>query len=131
MLVSYRLDYCNSLFADMLACHIQRLQSVQNALAASPCKFQDHTIRIQGSQWTGFVVFIRHTSSHVVDESSDLAIPHMKNTSNGGRSFIIAGPTLWNTIASELRQSSLVSNFHNRLKIFLFTVAYKTTVLTN
>ena len=41
-------------------------------------------------------------------DRGDLAIPHVKNTSYGGCSSIIAGQTLWNTLPSELRHSSSV-----------------------
>ena len=40
------------------------------------------------------------------------------------RSFSVAAPTLWNTLPSDIMNSSLVSVSKNKLKTFLFKKAF-------
>ena len=52
-----------------------------------------------------------------------LVIPHYNLKTYGARSFSVAAPTLWNTLPSDIINSSSVSVFKNRLKTFLFKKA--------
>lgn len=49
-----------------------------------------------------------------------LVIPHFNLKTYGARSFSVAAPTLWNTLPSDIMNSSSVSVFKNKLKTFLF-----------
>ena len=53
-----------------------------------------------------------------------LVIPHFNLKTYGTRSFSIAAPTLWNTLPSDIMNSSSVSVFKNKLKTFLFKKAF-------
>ena len=53
-----------------------------------------------------------------------LVIPHFNLKTYGARSFSIAAPTLWNTLLSDIMNSSSVSVFKNKLKTFLFNKAF-------
>jgi len=55
----------------------------------------------------------------------DLAQPKAKGKTYGHRSFRVAGPTLWNAIPAEVRNSTTVAIFKKRLKTFLFSTAFK------
>ena len=53
-----------------------------------------------------------------------LVIPHFNLKTYGARSFSVAAPTLWNTLPSDIINSSSVSVFKNKLKTFLFKKAF-------
>ena len=53
-----------------------------------------------------------------------LSIPHFNLKTYGARSFSVAAPTLWNTLPSDIKNSSSVSLFKHKLKTFLFKKAF-------
>ena len=53
-----------------------------------------------------------------------LVIPHFNLKTYGARSFSVAAPTLWNTLPSDIMNSSSMSDFKNKLKTFLFKKAF-------
>jgi len=54
-------------------------------------------------------------------ERGHLDFPRVKLASYGGRSFAYAGPSNWNLLPADLRDSSLtLSSFKHHLKTFLF-----------
>ena len=53
-----------------------------------------------------------------------LSIPHFNLKTYGARSFSVAAPTLWNTLPSDIKNSSSVSLFKHELKTFLFKKAF-------
>ena len=56
-----------------------------------------------------------------------LDIPRAKTKTYGPRSFAIAGPTVWNSLPSEVRDQRLTTEqFRCRLKTLLFQRAYDT-----
>ena len=54
-----------------------------------------------------------------------LFIPPFNLKTYGARSFSVAAPTLWNALPSDIRNSSLVLVFKNKLKTFLFRKAFQ------
>ena len=52
-----------------------------------------------------------------------LVIPRFNLKTNGARSFSVAAPALWNTLPSDIMNSSSVSVFKTKLKTFLFKKA--------
>ena len=49
--------------------------------------------------------------------------PYVKTT-YGARAFCKAGPQLWNSLPSEIRECSSLETFKSRLKTYLFNEAY-------
>jgi len=56
------------------------------------------------------------------DTTSD-TIPHLK-TKFGERAFSFAEPVTWNSLPAELRSISDSTVFKNKLKIYLFNMAF-------
>ena len=55
----------------------------------------------------------------------DLDIPRTTTKTYGPRSFAVAGPTIWNTLSSDIRERQLtIDQFRNGLKTALFRRAY-------
>ena len=58
----------------------------------------------------------------------DLAVPRSRTSRYGQRSFVVSGPTLWNSLPLNVRDSSLtLTQFCTRLKTVLFSRAYATS----
>jgi len=58
----------------------------------------------------------------------DLAVPRSRTSRYGQRSFAVSGPTLWNSLPLNVRDSSLtLTQFCTRLKTVLFSRAYATS----
>jgi len=54
----------------------------------------------------------------------DLAVPTTRTVRYGPRSFVVAGPSMWNSLPVLLRSCHLPSSFHRDLKTELFIRAY-------
>ena len=52
-----------------------------------------------------------------------LKVPKVK-TSSGSRSFVVAAPTLWNSLPNNIRTCTSLDSFKGKLKTFLFANAY-------
>jgi len=58
----------------------------------------------------------------------DLAVPRSRTSTYGQRSFTVSGPTLWNSLPLNVRDSSLtLTQFCTRLKTVLFSRTYATS----
>ena len=53
-----------------------------------------------------------------------LSTPKFNLKTYGGRSFIIAAPSVWNTLPFKLRSCNSLSSFESKLKTWLFKVSY-------
>ena len=49
-----------------------------------------------------------------------LLVPSVKLSTVGGRAFLAAGPTIWNSLPDNVISAPSLSTFHQRLKTFLF-----------
>ena len=57
----------------------------------------------------------------------DLIVPRTRTVTYGPQSFAISGPTVWNTLPSILRVSTIMlGQFQSGLKTILFRLAYGT-----
>ena len=57
----------------------------------------------------------------------ELDVPRTKTKTYGPRSFAVAGPTIWNTLPSDVRDQRLTTEqFRSKLKTHLFQRAYNT-----
>ena len=54
-------------------------------------------------------------------DSSLLSVPRVR-TCFGSRSFAVAAPTIWNTLALDIHNSPSMCCFHRRLKTFLYNL---------
>ena len=152
--VSSKLDNCNSLLYGLPNCLLKKLQHVQNAAARlitlsrkhehiTPILFNLHwlpvnyriifkilliTYKALNDLAPSYVrdLLTPYTPSRQLRSSSKdlLSIPHFNLKTYGARSFSVAAPTLWNTLPSDIKNSSSVSLFKHKLKTFLFKKAF-------
>ena len=152
--VSSKLDHCNSLLYGLPNCLIKKLQHVQNAAARLITLSRKHehiTPILLNLHWLPVnyriifkILLITYKAlndlapTYVRDlltpytpprqlrsSSKDLlSIPHFNLKTYGARSFSVAAPTLWNTLPSDIKNSSSVSLFKHKLKTFLFKKAF-------
>ena len=65
---------------------------------------------------------LRHLRSAV---HGNLVVPRTRTARLGKRNFFVAGPMLWNSLPSELKQNNITMDlFKSKLKTFLFEKAY-------
>ena len=152
--VSSKLDNCNSLLYSLPNCLLKKLQHVQNAAARlitlsrkhehiTPILFNLHWLPVNYRIIFKILLitykalhdlapsYVRdlltpYTPSRQLRSSSKdlLSIPHFNLKTYGARSFSVAAPTLWNTLPSDIKNSSSVSLFKHKLKTFLFKKAF-------
>lgn len=153
-LISSRLDYCNSVYANLSAEEIERLQRVQSAAARLVLKKRksDHiTPLLKELHWLPVkyrwqyklsILAFRHfdgslpdylsnvlttyTPARTLRSSSErlLVVPVSNMKTVGHRAFSYAAPTTWNSLPSSLRNQSSLSSFKSNLKFFLFQKAF-------
>jgi len=58
--------------------------------------------------------------------TEQLDVPTCRRSTIGGRTFPVAGATVWNGLPSEVTSASSLSVFKNRLKTYLFRRCYET-----
>ena len=152
--VSSKLDNCNSLLYGLPNCLLKKLQHVQNAAARlitlsskhehiTPILFNLHWLPVNYRIIFKILLisykalndlapsYVRdlltpYTPSRQLRSSSKdlLSIPHFNLKTYGARSFSVAAPTLWNSLPSDIKNSSSVSLFKHKLKTFLFQKAF-------
>ena len=142
-LILSTLDYCNSIYYGINKQLINKLQSVQNSAArlifgrrkhdsTSDLLKSLHWLRveericyklilmvfkcIQAKAPSYLSAIIRFSGSHV---HSDLIVPR-SYTHYGDRSFVHAGPKLWNSLPKHLKVIVDINVFKRQLKGYLF-----------
>ena len=148
-LVTYRLDYSNSLLLGSTEALINKLQKVQNMayhIVVGKCTYDHISEDMQGLHWLkicqrivykiAIMVFQclrgntpQYLKDHlVVNHACPLQLKSMNklpviraNTSLAQKSsFNIAGPTIWNNLPDNLHNKQSLDNFKNKLKTHLF-----------
>jgi len=149
-LVSSKLDYCNSLYYNLPAVSLDRLQKVQNALARvvipsirrhhhiTPTLIKLHWLPIRQRVTfkiaaITFKILKNQQPSYLFDlitpyipsrnlRSSDKLLLTVPDilSANGRRSFSFAAPSIWNTLPLTLRSCSTLPSFLSSLKTHLF-----------
>ena len=56
--------------------------------------------------------------------SSQLVVRQTRRTTLGDRSFLVAGPRLWNTLPQHVTSASSLQIFKSRLKTYLFSTSF-------
>ena len=153
-LVSSKLDYCNSLLYDLPEFSLDRLQSVQNALARvvvpSVKRFHNISPTLKTLHWLPirerikfkiasltFKTMLHKQPSYLHEllksyqsprplRSSDLHLLDVPDvfSARGQRSFLFVVPTMWNSLPISLRCSSSVASFLSGLKTHLFSLRF-------
>ena len=148
--ISSRLDYCNQLFLGVTGRLLDKLQSLQNAVArlvTGARKFDHITPVMQELHWlpvrqrvrfkTAILVFkclhglapeylseyckLTTGRSHLRSANACLLSVLCTHTTYGDRSFAVSGPVAWNSLPEALRSSDVTEEtFRRQLKTFLF-----------
>ena len=153
LLVSSKLDYCNSILYNIPNRKINKVQSVQNCLArvvnSSP-RFCSVTPLLKSLHWLPVQFRIKHkicnptckvihscqpvylhnllkplNRTHNLRSSDDdrLVVPRM-SSKMGERAFSVAAPQLWNCIPLEIKKSKSAQSFRKKLKTLYFGQAF-------
>ena len=147
-----RLDYCNSLLYGFSNYQLQRLQSVQNVAArliTSTNRYAHITPVLRQLHWLPVRLRITYKLAMMVfrclhglapayladdctvatgrrstlrsGDARTLVIPRTRTTF-GDRSFLVAGPSIWNDLPASLRINDLsLDTFSKKLKTHLFS----------
>ena len=151
--ITSRIDYCNSLYVHLPKTTSNRLQRIMRCAArvvalprygesvTNVCK-QLHWLPIrERAKFKILTLVYKSIHGSTPEYLSELIIPYnpprelRSKSSNllcvpkcrvkyGERAFSHAGPSLWNTLPSSIRNASSLAIFKKKLKTHLFTEAY-------
>ena len=151
--VTWKLDYCNSLYSGISQANLNKLQRIQNSLArviTNTSKYQHITPTLKKLHWLPIkqrieyklclltyktltnqqptylynsLSFPSHSVSTRSSDSLVLSIPFVRS-SLGKRAFSVIGPRLWNSLPPDTRNSNSLPVFRSRLKTHLFKIAF-------
>ena len=152
--VTSRLDYCNALFTGLPKMAIDRLQLIQNSAARlltktkkrehiTPILYSLHWLPVSkridfkvllivykalNNQGPAYITDFLHpyTPSRTL-RSSTAALLDTKTKPKkkiGEAAFCFYAPTLWNTIPQEIREATSTNIFKQKLKTYLFSLAF-------
>ena len=152
--ITSKLDYCNALLCGLPSNLISKLQRIQNIAARivtrtsssahiTPVMYDLHWLPV--AQRIKFKVLLmvfkcrnnmaptylqdlirpqQHTRSLRSSNQNLLEIPFTRQNSFAQRAFGVAGPRLWNSLPSDIRDLSSLSLFKSKLKTVLFQDHY-------
>ena len=153
-LVTSRVDYCNSLLYGLPSYQFHKLQRVLNASARLVCnvpRFCHISPLLRGLHWLPVkariefkILLITFKAIHGLApkylcelltfksslynlRSSGtilLSMPAGCSITLGDRAFMVATPTLWNSLPKELRAITNVNSFKAHIKTYLFRTVY-------
>ena len=152
VLVSSKLDYCNTLFCNKPEKDIARLQRVQNCLArvvnkAPPfsrptilkrlhwlpvksrihfkiCTIPLRTLKDNQLAYLADLLIRPKCSKYLGSTNSKRFIVPRIKSKTGSRVFSISGPALWNALPVPMRNAETIFAFRKILKSHLFDLAF-------
>jgi Reverse transcriptase (RNA-dependent DNA polymerase)/Endonuclease/Exonuclease/phosphatase family len=149
-LVASKLDYCNSLYFNLPAATLNRLQVVQNALARvvvpsvrrnhhiSPTLKKLHwlpirqrikfkiasltfkTLNFKQPSYLTELIKVQDYPRNLRSSNKRQLLVPFIKTAQGRRAFSYAAPTIWNSLPLSLRFCQSITSFHSGLKTHLF-----------
>ena len=151
--VSSRLDSFNSLLYWVPKYELNKLQRIQNAAARiitglkkydhiTPTLISLHWLPIQyridykilvlvykslhelAPSYLSDLIKSRTLTRSLRNQCPSLIVPKMNNATVGERSFSFAGPFMWNILPENCKCAPTLSTFKQRLKTYLFKLAY-------
>ena len=152
-LVIARIDYCNSLYVNLPKSATEKLQRIMrsaarlisqpswNASITEVCKDLYWLPVTQRSQFKVLTLVYKalhnETPSYISEmlqsyrpertlrsKKSNLLLVKRTRVRYGARAFSVSGPSLWNKLPQEIRDSNSFSIFKRKLKTYLFQQAY-------
>ena len=153
-LIFSHMDYCNSLFINLPESTLHPLQRIQNLTAklilgrskfdsASAALKELHILPIKARIEYKILLLVfkclhnlaptylsglvELNASFYATRSSKgllLKVPFTTRSSFADRSFMVAGPKLWNALPIHIRQSSSINTFKDALKTYLFRKSF-------
>ena len=153
-MVLSHLDYCNSVLAGLPASTIKKAQNIQNWAAKVVLKrnrYDSSTRALYDLHWLpvqyrinykiavmvfkclnnmapsylqDLLVIKSHPRRTRASGSSSLIIPFTKCSTFAHRSFSVQGPSIWNSLPSDVKLSDNLNIFRKNLKTFLFYKAF-------
>ena len=98
-------------------------ERVRFKTAVLMCKATHGTAPSYLSQLVGVADLPGRRSLHSA-RTNRLLVPSVKLSSVGGQAFLVAGPTIWNSLPDNVISAPSLSTFRQRLKIFLFHASF-------
>ena len=152
-LVIARIDYCNSLYVNLPKGAIEKLQRIMrsaarlisqpswNASITEVCRDLHWLPVTQRSQFKVLTLVykaLHNEAPSYISEmlhyyqpkrtlrstKSNLLVVKKTRVRYGARAFSVSGPSLWNDLPQEIRDSNSFSIFKRKLKTYLFQKAY-------
>ena len=153
-LVTYRLDYCNSLLYGLPENKFDRLQRIQNIACRIVCKIPrevDVLPKLEELHWlpvrqriTFKVLLLAYKAQNSLaplyltellkaytpgkdlpsSKKMELSVPTTNLKTYGDRSFVHCSPMLWNELPHDLKNCELFDQFKSMLKTHLFKIAF-------
>ena len=152
--IKSRVDYCNSLLYGLPNYQLNKLQRVLNASARLVCnapRFCHISPLLRGLHWLPVkariefkILLITFKAIHGLApkylcdlltfksslynlRSSDsilLSMPAVRSKTLGDRAFMVAAPTLWNSLPKELRATTNVNSFKAQINLLVINFVF-------